>query len=879
VRCTSRTLRRLVATTIARDSHVDTRRQFLKSAALLSGAAGLAGVSVDSIRRALAIEPESGSTFWDAEHVVILMQENRSFDHAFGTLKGVRGFDDPRILTLPNGDPVWVQTNRRGESYVPFRLDIKNSNATWLGCLPHGRTDQVDARNGGRYDRWLDAKQLEGNFADLPFVLGHYTREDIPFYYELADAFTICDQHFCSALSSTTPNRLYLWSGTVREKQTADSPAKMYNDEAVYDAEVSWPTFPERLEDLGISWKVYQNEISLPSGLEGEYQAWLANFDDNPLEYFTQYNVRFSEQRRGYLEEQAKILSIEIKAIEQQIAAIETSDDDASEWREQLATKTNTLRQVDQERLGWSAQNFEKLSKREKNIHLKAFATNVGDSDYRQLVTHKYYDGGRERQVQMPKGDVFHSFRDDVRKGKLPTVSWLVAPERFSDHPGSAWYGAWYIAETLGILTENPEVWKKTIFILTYDENDGYFDHVPPFVAPHPRRPETGIVSPGIDTSVDYVDREEELKLKRGRRARESPIGLGYRVPMIIASPWSRGGCVCSQVFDHTSVLQFLETLLTHKIGRPVEEPNISKWRRTVCGDLTSAFQTCDSWESGLPPVTNRSLVVEEIHRARFKDPPSNFKILTDKEIEQLRRNPRSSPLMPRQEPGVRRSSALPYELSVDGSLSAEKNRFVVRFEARNKLFGKRAAGSPFVVYARTGPGTVEIRDYAVAAGSHLEDSWALAEFEDDVYDIRVHGPNGFYREFRGAVGDARLDIRLQPARLSDGNSSLSGNVELQIINRESRPCDVEVLTFSYSNATHWRRIAAGELARIEVESQQSFGWYDLGIHVAGNRMLEYRFAGRVETGKWTFSDPLIGASRVNSDSSESTGQLPSRSV
>ena len=569
-----------------------TRREFLQQAAILSSAAAWSGAFPAAIAKASNIDPEPGSTFLDAEHVVILMQENRSFDHAFGTIKGVRGFNDPRAITLPNGNPVWVQTNRRGESYVPFRLNIKDSNATWLGCLPHGRTDQVDARNGGRYDRWLDVKRLDGEeYANMPFTLGHYTREDIPFYYALADAFTICDQHFCSALTCTTPNRLFLWSGTVREKQTADSPAKLNNEEAVYEAEVSWPTFPERLEDHGISWKVYQNEIWIPSGLEGEHDAWLTNFGDNPLEYFTQYNVRFAEQHRRHVEWQLKNLPGQIKALQQKIAAKETAAAGEDPLEKQLADKIAALKQAEYERPRYTAENYEKLSAREKSIHAKAFSTNAADPDYRQLVTHNYNDGGKQRQVYMPKGDVFHTFREDVRTGKLPTVSWLVAPERFSDHPGSAWYGAWYIAEAMNILTSNPDVWKKTIFILTYDENDGYFDHVPPFVAPHPRRPETGLVSAGIDTSVDYVDREEELKLKRGHWSRESSIGLGYRVPMIIASPWSRGGCVCSQVFDHTSVLQFLERLLTHKTGRPVEEPNISQWRRTVCGDLTSSFQ------------------------------------------------------------------------------------------------------------------------------------------------------------------------------------------------------------------------------------------------------------------------------------------------
>ena len=110
----------------------------------------------------------------------------------------------------------------------------------------------------------------------------------------------------------------------------------------------------------------------------------------------------------------------------------------------------------------------------------------------------------------VPKGDVLHQFRKDVGEGKLPTISWLVPSERFSDHPSSAWYGAWYLSEVLDILTKNPAVWKKTIFILTYDENDGYFDHVPPFVAPDPARPETGRVSKGIDAGLEYVSLEQD---------------------------------------------------------------------------------------------------------------------------------------------------------------------------------------------------------------------------------------------------------------------------------------------------------------------------------------------------------------------------------
>ena len=137
---------------------MDTRREFIKKASLLSGGAGLLNVLPASIARAMAIDPAAGSTFYDAEHIVLLMQENRSFDHTYGTLQGVRGFNDPRAITLPDRNPVWCQSNSAGETYAPFRLDIKNTNATWMESLPHGWTDQVDARNDGKYNKWLDAK-------------------------------------------------------------------------------------------------------------------------------------------------------------------------------------------------------------------------------------------------------------------------------------------------------------------------------------------------------------------------------------------------------------------------------------------------------------------------------------------------------------------------------------------------------------------------------------------------------------------------------------------------------------------------------------------------------------------------------------------------
>ncbi len=838
---------------------METERQFLAQAAFLSGSAGLSGGLFGSIHRALAIEPDQSSTVWDAEHVVILMQENRSFDHTFGTLRGVRGYNDPRAIALPNGNPVWVQTNAAGESYVPFRLNIKGTNATWMGCLPHSWTDQVDARNNGRYDRWLDVKR-SGNdrYAKMPLTLGYYNRDDIPFYYALADAFTICDQNFCSSLTGTTPNRCYLWTGTIRAQQTATSPANVLNSDADHTTNVTWPTFPERLEDLGVSWKIYQNEINVGVGFTDEEDAWLSNFGDNAIEYFAQFNARLTPAHRDYLEASAESLPKEIAALERQAASKSLSSADAAKLADSIQEKSKLLQEIENERQHANQQAYDRLTPREKNLLTKAFCTNTGDPDYRRLTEISYRDGNKERRVRVPKGDLLHQFRQDVAQGTLPTVSWVVPPQEFSDHPDSAWYGAWYIAELFDILTQNPAVWKKTVFILTYDENDGYFDHVPPFVSPDPRRPEAGRVSKSIDAALEFVTREEELKRKSPDDSRDSPIGLGYRVPMVIASPWSRGGFVCSQVFDHTSPLQFVERLLTKKLGKEVRETNISPWRRTVCGDLTSAFQPAPSDKNDRLPFPTRDEFIEQIHRAQFKELPSGYEKLTPADLEQIRRSPSKFPRMPRQEPGVRPSCALPYELVVEGKLTADRKQFGLVLEARNERFGQRAAGSPFVVYARYNDGDVRPRDYAVSPGDRLEDSWSLDEFPSGRYHLAVYGPNGFFREFRGDRHDPPLEIVVNRGPAAP-NAPASGTVEIQMKNLGDHPLDVEVEDLAYKSGQQQTTIAPGAAATLSFSGERSFGWYDLSVRAAGNTLFSNRYAGRVETGKPSFSDPAMG--------------------
>ncbi|MBX7104649.1 MAG: phospholipase C, phosphocholine-specific [Gemmataceae bacterium] len=821
-----------------------TRRQFLRAAAAGSSAGLLASIS-----RAAGIAPEPGSSVFDAEHVVILMQENRSFDHTFGSLRGVRGFNDPRAVKLPDGNPVWVQIHPDGKKYVPFRLDIRESKSTWMGSLPHSWSDQVDAANGGKHDRWLDVKRSgDSRYAGLPLTLGFHTREDIPFYYALADAFTVCDQNFCSTLTGTTPNRLHLWTGTIRA--TPDAPALVRNSDCDYGQWVRWTTFPERLEDHGISWKIYQNELTVPSGLSKEADAWLANFGDNPIEWFTQYHVRHAANHRKYLEKRVAELPGEIAAVQKQL-----DDQPANplKVKARLAELTATLARLRADRDAFSPEKFEQLSPREKSLHARAFCTNTGDPHYRELADIEYTEGKNTRRVKVPRGDILYQFRADVQAGRLPAVSWIVPPERLSDHPTSAWYGQWCLSEILNILTTNPKVWQKTVFILTYDENDGYFDHVPPFQAPHPDRPETGRASPGIDTRPEWVELEADRKHAPKSAVRGNAMGLGFRVPMIIASPWSRGGCVCSQVFDHTSVLQFLETLMSRKLNRKIEETNITRWRRTVCGDLTSAFQPAGDPSPGLDGFLVRDTHVADIHRAQFKPVPTGFHALSDAEVEAISKDPRSS-VMPRQEPGTRRSCPLPYELACDGVLSANGDRFGIRLEAGNARFGPRSAGAAFIAYASTVRG-MEVRHYTVAAGANVEDDWLIADFPRGHYLVRVHGPNGFFREFAGSA-DKSVEIRLRD-RVVDGTAT--GGVEMCLRGLDRRkPVAFTIRDESYGHAELRGLVTRGSEQVMVVETPASQGWYDACVRLNDVPGFAWRYAGRVETGRWSISDPKM---------------------
>ena len=256
-----------------------TRREALRNLAIAGvGAAGLAGAADELVAQAVAASPKHGR-LRDIEHVVILIQENRSFDHYFGTYSGVRGFGDH----APHD--VWHQRGLNGKTLHPFHFDT--------GCmadLTHDWQPQHESWNGGRMNGFLKAHEtfdpVTDGVSSGPETMGYYKREDLPFYFSLAEAFTLCDGYHCSVLGPTDPNRLMSMSASIDPAGTHGGPLVETNtpiDERT--GLFSWTTMPERLSAHGVSWKVYQS----PAG----------GILDNVLTYFKQYRPGTEIYDRG----------------------------------------------------------------------------------------------------------------------------------------------------------------------------------------------------------------------------------------------------------------------------------------------------------------------------------------------------------------------------------------------------------------------------------------------------------------------------------------------------------------------------------------------------------------------------------------------------
>ncbi|MGB7189883.1 MAG: phospholipase domain-containing protein, partial [Acidobacteriaceae bacterium] len=374
----------------------------------------------------------------------------------------------------------------------------------------------------------------------------------------------------------------------------------------------------------------------------------------------------------------------------------------------------------------------------------------------------------------------------------------------------------------------------------------------------------------GIETKLEYSYVPDELA--QGvpeKEARSGPIGLGYRVPMILCSPWSRGGWVNSQLFEHTSTLQFLERFVEGKYNKRIRESNISEWRRAISGDLSSAFRQYDGKRPSLP-FLNRDQYVESIQRARYKEVPSDYKALTAEQIASVNHDARRSGLIPAQEPGVRRACALPYEPYADGHLDRHGKKFELEMRAGNRFFGERAAGFPFNVYlygtrettASTAPSqsrpNMISATYAVKAGGALRESTKLSEFAGDRYDIAIHGPNGFFRKFTGDHNDPAIEVTC--SYHADGRK-LSSDIVLEITHKGgSQPYTIQITDNSYHAQPVIRTIAPGTANDGTIlDLSHQHGWYDFSVKVAGANGFEKRYAGHAESGSPSYTDPLMG--------------------
>ena len=690
------------------------RRNFLQ---LLSSGA-LAAAFPASISKALEIPAHHRTgTIADVEHIVILMQENRSFDHYFGTLRGVRGFNDPRVVNLPSsGNPVWYQPN--GSDYVlPFRPDQPNLGLTFIEDTPHDWTTTHAGWNQGNLDAWVANKGTTS--------MAHLTRTDIPFHYALADAFTVCDAYHCSLLGPTDPNRYHMWTGWVGNDGSGGGPV-IDNAEAGY----GWSTYPERLVKAGVSWKIYQD---VGQGLDAaHYWGWgppfIGNYGDNSLLYFHQY---------------------------------------------QNSTPGTPL--------------------------------NEG------ALT------GTDISVS---GTLFDQLRADVTANRLPQVSWIVAPEAYSEHGN--WppnFGAWYVSQMLDVLTANPAIWSKTALFLVYDENDGFFDHVVP-----PTPPSTS--AQGIST-VDIINEIFPGNSTYG----SGPYGLGMRVPMVVISPWSKGGWVNSEVFDHTSLIRFIEARFGAQYPG-LTETNITPWRRAVTGDLTSAFnfKNPNAKVVALPDTSGYEPTVYTTQPSYVPPVPANQ-------------------ALPAQETGVRPARPVPYELQAQGQFNLASGILTINFANT----GKRAA----VFQVRSALGTAGPWTYTVGPNASVSDNWVIKQPLQPVahYDLSVYGPNGFLRSFRGTLpGPTGPNISVATEYVRDDSG-----IVLNLHNTGSQSAEVRILDV-YTGTNAFQPIAAGASFSKRFNLEESFGWYEYQLTVtSGSGLSAMTLAGHVENGEDSVTDPAMG--------------------
>jgi phospholipase C len=710
------------------------RRDFLRTFAAATGAGITSTVFPPSIRKALAIAPKRcKGSIEDVEHIVILTQENRAFDHYFGTLSGVRGFGDRLPLPVPDSPgisnaTVWYQRGADAGPPViaPFRIDtVQSFEYMRVEGTPHAWPDSQGAWGEGVMSEWPRYKDNHS--------MGYFTEQDMPFQFALAEAFTLCDAYYCSFMGNTNPNRLFLWTGTNDPLQRGGGPA-IYNqyDNVDYESAggYTWLTYCERLQAAGVSWQIYQNMAD--------------NFTDNSVAGFRTFRASYFGEAGADPE---------------------------------LARRGLSTRDID-------------------------------------------------------------LLAQDVLDGTLPQVSWVVATAEGSEHPGpsSPAQGADYTARVLEALTANPEVWAKTVLFVNFDENDGFFDHMPPPAAPSylvwDADESQRVLAGGstIDTLGEYHEHVPSDVPADRAAPLHKPYGFGPRVPMYVVSPWSKGGWVNSEVFDHTSVIRFLEK----RFG--VMETNISAWRRAVAGDLTSAFNFSDPDDSEFYEALPDTIELAERARALpgRSTPPTP-----------------ALPELPLQAVGIRPSRALPYELHAHAKERAQAGTVALAFANTG------SAATVFHVYDKKHLDRIP-RRYTVGAGHEIGGEWDTTA-DGGSYDLWVLGPNGFHRHFIGEVGAPQRDAAEPEIRIEYDRRR--GGIRLVLLNRGGAPCTFRLAANAYQQ--HFEpqsfRVGAKQDSAHDLPLRHSANWYDFTVRVVGLDAFSRRFAGRVETGRHSLSDPEMG--------------------
>ena len=375
-------------------------------------------------------------------------------------------------------------------------------------------------------------------------------------------------------------------------------------------------------------------------------------------------------------------------------------------------------------------------------------------------------------------------------------------------------------AQLIEALVDHPEVFAKTAFILTYDEAGGFYDHALPPVPPV--RPEQGFSTVSVAGEIKNYDAKPG---KPVANPGQHPIGLGIRVPTIVVSPWSRGGQVSSELFDHTSVVRFVEK----RFG--VREPNISDWRRAVTGDLTSAF------DFGRPVA---GAPAPDFAAARDFQRRIDLSAAGDAIAIPATQIPTTALS------GTRPARPLPYAFGVDGGVTPE-GRF------RLSMTNTGSIGVVLSVHDasdRFAPWT-----YTIGAGdTHESEQWHGAGLVDR-YDLVVRGPNGFLQRYAGAL-DEMADARFA--------AEPGGGALLRLGNRGKVPLTFSVVldqAYAGDRRTDTVEVGPGGSTTSRWSFAASDGWHDLTVRTAGDDRFLRRFAGSMGNRR---TDPAIGTMRLD---------------